>query len=350
MKKITHLPIAMFIPFLFLNGIAMHVSAQKSDPPSTNSFFDNDTLHALTMHDLIVEGEVKNPGKVDFSKLSLHQVVVKEVLPPEDSMSGFVGAYTYYGYPLCDILDHFELDKKNNNVFPPLTDLYIEIHNSSGEQIVISWGELYYSDHSGEIILATQVRRIVPEKTGELFPLPRQSKIVVSDDLLTIRNIDSPVKIIVRSADIHPYIEKGMTSFQGEYFTFEGLKGFTDTIFSMKGIPEQTVHTVFYGKGRGLHSTDPFTGHAAKPWLESMIHPGRADLMEGLVVFVSEDGYRAVFSLSEITNRNDQGALLILENRDHKGQGRFRLLPACDFFSDRAVKGLKKVIFITTTL
>ncbi len=35
----------------------------------TNNFYDNTETHALPVKDLVVEGEIANPGKVDFSKL-----------------------------------------------------------------------------------------------------------------------------------------------------------------------------------------------------------------------------------------------------------------------------------------
>jgi hypothetical protein len=54
-----------------------------------------------------------------------------------------------------------------------------------------------------------------------------------------------------------------------------------------------------------------------------------------------------VFSLSEVINRNDQASILIVPCGEGVDGGRFRLLPACDFFSDRAVKALSGV-YLTT--
>lgn len=57
------------------------------------------------------------------------------------------------------------------------------------------------------------------------------------------------------------------------------------------------------------------------------------------------DGYRVAISYAELFNRNDQQEFLLIEtSKDEKG-GKFRVFPACDFFSDRAVKALSEIRF-----
>jgi hypothetical protein len=46
----------------------------------TNNFYDNTETYRLPVKELTVEGEIANPGKVDFSDLPKHSVVVKETL------------------------------------------------------------------------------------------------------------------------------------------------------------------------------------------------------------------------------------------------------------------------------
>jgi hypothetical protein len=109
----------------------------------------------------------------------------------------------------------------------------------------------------------------------------------------------------------------------------------------------ETVHTVFYGKGRGIHSTQPFSGIYIKELLNPSFSFDRKNLMTGLFVFVGIDGYRTVYSYSEIMNRNDQAEILLVPCENEKDGGKFRIFPSCDFFSDRAVKALSEIHFST---
>jgi hypothetical protein len=56
------------------------------------------------------------------------------------------------------------------------------------------------------------------------------------------------------------------------------------------------------------------------------------------------DGYRCVYTYSEIFNRNDQAEVLLIEDKENQDGGVFRLFPAADFFSDRAVKAVSEII------
>ena len=120
-----------------------------------------------------------------------------------------------------------------------------------------------------------------------------------------------------------------------------------DQIDSFTTIParlqNETLHTIFYGKGRGIHSTQPFSGVYLKDYLAGKIKFNRKNLQTGLVVCAGIDGYRSVYSFSEIMNRSDQAEVLLVPCPEEKDGGRFRIFPSCDFFSDRAVKALAEI-------
>jgi hypothetical protein len=277
-------------------------------------------------------------------------VLVKETGLGENGEIDFVGAYRYVGYSLADILNAVVLQKKNAVDFPPLTDLFVEIENQKGDKIVISWGEIYYPNNLNTILLATHVMRIVPEKTKNQWPLPTECRIVVGSDLAAVRNISSPTKIRVRTFSREMEIVKGKFPMKAE----EVKVSLDDKqIDLLKDAPSRcsplSLHTVFYGKGRGLHSTHPFTGCGINEYLNGKITVSEETLKTSLVMFAAEDGYRAVFSLSELCNRNDQQQTLLLFNPDHRGDGSFRIFPSCDFFSDRSVKGLTAIWIVTAT-
>ena len=62
-----------------------------------------------------------------------------------------------------------------------------------------------------------------------------------------------------------------------------------------------------------------------------------------MIVIAAEDGYRSTFTFSEIMNRNDQSEVLMIYDPDDKDGGAFKLFPAADFFSDRAVKSVNSI-------
>ena len=107
----------------------------------------------------------------------------------------------------------------------------------------------------------------------------------------------------------------------------------------------ETVYTIFYGRGRGIHSTQPFSGFYLKEILRKYFTVNKKNLQQGLVTIAGKDGYRAMYSFSEIMNRNDQSDVLLVPCKEEKDGGRFRIFPPGDFFSDRAVKAVSDIFF-----
>lgn len=307
----------------------------------TNNFYDNTETYALPVKDLIIEGEIAKPGKVDFKVLRKHSVIVKETLLDSSGSDRFVGAYRYDGYSLFDILDDRILRKANIEEFRPIIDLYIEIENDKGQKVIFSWGEIYYPNNLHKIIIASDVSRIVPSKTKELWPLPSESRIVAGSDLVTERNIGTPVKITVRSYPHSFKVDRNMTPmYSTDLSVFKGSEKIDAIMKLPSDINLQTFNTIFYGRGRGIHSTTPFTGILLKDLLLKYYPFNSENLQTGIVCLAGVDGYRCAFSYSEIFNRNDQQEFLLITTKPGEDGGLFRVFAACDFFSDRAVKSL----------
>jgi hypothetical protein len=310
----------------------------------TNNFYDNTETYPLPLKPLIVEGEVANPGRVDFSILPKRSVIVKEALLESDGSDRFVGAYRYDGYSLFDILNDRVPEKANNQEFKPIIDLYVEIENEKGEKVLFSWGEIYYPCNLHRIIIASDVSRIVPSKTKELWPLPVESRIVAGNDLVTERNISSPVKITVRSYPHSFKVDRNMNPLYSDDFRI-----FKDSeqLGLINKLPSDlnphTFNTIFYGRGRGIHSTTPFTGILLKELLVKYYPFSSDNLKSGLLCLAGLDGYRCVLSYSELFNRNDQQEFLLITSNPDEDGGLYRVFAACDFFSDRAVKSLSEI-------
>jgi hypothetical protein len=318
---------------------------QRDTTDATNNFYDNEDLQALQTNTVKIAGEIANPGTIDFTMLPKRSLIVKEALL-SDTGNYFVGAYRYDGYSLFDIINQHFPQKANQEAFPPIIDLYVVVSNDRGDSAIFSWGEIYYPTHLHDIILATNVMRIVPSKTHELWTLPETAKIVAGADLITARNIDSPSKITVRSATREFDIEKGMSPMYSEKIDVFVDGATTKTIRSLPTeIDPLTYEAIFYGRGRGIHSTTPFTGAALKNVLADQVPFNADNIRQGYIIVAARDGYRGVYTYSEIFNRNDQSEVLLIHAPEETDGGAFRLFPAGDFFSDRAIKSVSSIWF-----
>ena len=310
----------------------------------TNNFYDNVETYPLPVAELYVDGEIANPGKVDFKDLPVHSVIVKEALLDSAGGDRFVGAYRYDGYSLFDILDKRILKKANISEFKPIIDLYIEIENAKGEKVAFSWGEIYYPNNLNKILIANGVSRIVPSRTKELWPLPGQGKIIAANDLVTERNISSPVRITVKSYRHSFPVHQGLSpmySSQIEVFNSSKL------VDQIRALPDDlknlTYNSIFYGRGKGIHSTTPFKGVLLKDLLQNSYPVSTSNLKSGIICIAGIDGYRSVISYSELFNRNDQQEFMVVRTGIKEDGGLFRIFPASDFFSDRAIKSVSEI-------
>jgi hypothetical protein len=310
----------------------------------TNNFYDNTETYQLPVKELTTDGEITNPGKVDFSALPKHSVIVKETLLDSAVKDKFVGAYRYDGYSLFDILEKRIIKKANFEEFNPIIDMYIEIENEKGEKAIFSWGEIYYPNNLHGILIANYVSRIVPSKTKDLWELPTESKLVAGNDLITERNISSPVKITVKSFPKSFKVIKGLSPmFSKQVKLLKNGNQIGSITDYPSGSAEVTYNTIFYGRGRGIHSTEPFTGLMLKDIISGTYPVSRENLQKGIMCISAEDGYRSTSSFSEVFNRNDQQEFLLVKIDPGEDGGLFRVFPAGDFFSDRAIKSVSEI-------
>jgi hypothetical protein len=311
-----------------------------------NDFYDDaETFPLEGQHIIDVRGELINGGKVDITKFQKHSIIVKEAILEADT-TRFVGAYRYDGYSLSDILNDFIVKKNNQAVFSQVIDLYVTIENDRGDTVVLSWGEIYYPVHLHDILIATSVARIVPSKTKDLWPLPEQTRLVIGHDLISQRNIPNPTRITIRSAAIDLPVKKDAGVLFSPQIKVLIDKRQAGSVASLnKTLPWLTYNSIFYGRGRGIHGTTAFTGLPLKQVLTNFVKVNSAELRKGYLIIAAPDGYRGVFSFSEIFNRNDQAEALLIEDRENKDGGAFRLFPASDFFSDRAIKAVSEIYY-----
>jgi len=346
-KKLFLTIIAIVSSLLFANSqniVNKSIIADTID--NSNNFYDNVETYSLSVKQLQITGEIDNPGSVDFSKLTKHSVIVKEATLNSNGNPTFTGAFRYDGYSLFDILNYAKLNKANKNDFKPIIDLFVEIENEKGEKVIFSWGELYYPNKLHNIIIASDVARIVPSKTKDLWTLPLNSKIIVENDLITERNIENPTKITIKSwAKSIPTVKGMSPMYANELKIYNQNKQLISIKELPKNIQQITYHTIFYGRGRGIHSTTPFTGIPLKSFLQNFCKTSKENIKTGYFVCAGKDGYRAVLTYSELFNRNDQQEFLLFQTKKDEDGGLFSMFPAADFFSDRAIKSFSEIYF-----
>ena len=325
-----------------INSSQMHQNIDSTD--MTNNFYDNTETCSLTVKELTIDGEIANPGKADFTGLQKRSVIVKETLLDSIGNNRFTGAFRYDGYSLFDILEKRIIKKTNAEEYNSIIDLYVEVENVEGTKIVISWVEIYYPNNLHRIIIATDVSRIVPSRTNDLWELPEKSKLVAASDLITERNIPDPVRITVKSFPKSFKMNRGMTPmYSPEIKLFMDGKLVGEVASVPEAIKDETFSTIFYGRGRGIHSTIPFTGPMLKDMLLKYYPLTRENIKSGIICIAGVDGYRCALSYSELFNRNDQQEFLLIKSNPGEDGGLFRMFAACDFFSDRAVKSINEI-------
>ncbi len=330
---------------LLLAGIYLPAE-ETQEPIQNNDFYDNNEFHTLRGLDVEVGGEIVNPGKVDFSRLPLRSLNVSEAVLAGGKQT-FVGSYTYRGYSLFDILKERVLDKKNKQEFSPIIDLLVKVENRQGDKVVLSWGEIFYPAALHRIIVAAQVARIIPAKTGEMWPLPRQAKLVCGDDLFADRNIENPSKITVFSAPLHFKVRRNLKPlYSGKIGVYSGERKIGIIEKLADKLPVRTYPSVFYGRGKGFHGIRYFEGKLLKSVLAEYAGLDRKNVRRGYWVISAVDGYRVAITFAELFNRSDQKEFLICDTGAGKDTGRFKLFPSADFFSDRAVKAIAGIYFM----
>jgi hypothetical protein len=257
-----------------------------------NNFYDNEKTHTLKGGDIQILGEIENPGKASLSGINKRSVIVKETMLTPEGKDKFVGAYRYDGYSLFDILTNRFLKKKNAAEFGPIIDLYVIIENDQGEKVVLSWGEIFYPTHLHQIIIATEVAPIIPSKTKDAWPIPAMRKLIVGSDLITERNISNPTKLTIVSYKRSIKVNKDLTPLFSPDIKIKAQNKTLDQLNETGSFQNQTYNTIFYGRGRGIHTTEPFTGICIKDYFAKLFPVDQNKLKTGFFVFVGLDGYR----------------------------------------------------------
>jgi hypothetical protein len=125
------------------------------------SFFSADYCTGAPGSGLSITGAVRQPLHVtidDLAKYQNIQVQLNEVI----SDGGFHGVFNYQGVPLKILLELACIEKGDTGFASPI-DLAIRVSNKKGEQVAVSWGEVFYKNPSN-FIIATSAAPLIPQK------------------------------------------------------------------------------------------------------------------------------------------------------------------------------------------
>jgi hypothetical protein len=318
--------------------------------PDGNSLYHMTDETTMAPGTLEVAGEVVEPGKVNLKKFYKREVVLREARLLSGGEYEFVGAYRYIGYSLFDLLHPFNHQKKNKEEFRPAIDLYVIIENDKGETVSLSWGEIFFTANPHQILIATESAPIKPYRVDVDYPVEKQWKLVVGTDLFASRQLINPVKITVKSFEKKNYL---INRDFDPLYSPEMLISLADTLTF--AVNEYTVElndleyrTIFYGMGMGHHPNPVFKGRSLNDVVSKHFDLLDHELFRnGLVCFAGIDGYRAIYSFSELFNRVDQTSPMLVVTEGGRDGGRYRIFHPIDFYADRSVKSLAEMYIFT---
>jgi len=311
-----------------------------------NSLFHQTSETSMVTGILEIAGEVEGPGKVNLENHYKREVIVKESLFDAEYGIEFIGAYRYKGYSLFDLLHPYKLNKKNAEIFKPAIDAYIVIENTNGEKVVFSWSEIFHTINPHQVIIATEAAPVVPFRKEVDYPVSEHWKVIAGGDLFAFRTLENPSKITVISFDKKEFpITRNMNP-----MVSQAINVFKEDTQLMTIEPDTnkashlTYYSNFYGMGMGYHDTKNFSGPGLLYKLQGSVDPFDAELNRlGLVCFAGIDGYRSIFSFSELFNRADQVAPILAVTPEPEEWGFYRNYSPSDFYADRSVKSIKEI-------
>jgi hypothetical protein len=309
----------------------------------TNDFYSKSAYRELGKPSVELSGEIRSPGVIDFSGMPLRRVIHRESEFRNGGVK-FRGAYRYEGYSLFDILNDHLPQKENAREFQQPLDLLLAIENKAGERVVLSWGEIYYPAAEHRIIIAVRTSPVVPILTREEWPLPDHPRLIFGNDLIAARNLDNPSKITVFSAPVS-FPRKELKKLYSPQITLflDGRKAEMPDISEHE---KRTYHAIFYGRGKGFHGYQAFTGSLLRTVLQQHLPVTSEIIKKGYFVIIGADGYRIALSYSELCNRNDHAEFLLIDHGPEQDGGRYSVFPGPDFFSDRAIKAVQEIHFL----
>ncbi len=300
---------------------------------------------------LSVNGMVKKEYR--FSRRALNGMASTRLRTREVTPEGeFLGAYIYYGIPLFNILEGVAPKKPDDAPFDRPLDMIVEVVSESGTKSLFSYGELTMTDDRHPVTLAFRREQVLPSKDPEKYRKNSFTedvdglKLVCPRDPDTERYLDKVVSITLTTPDVQygklPVMKQGKKCKSG---TIQCVESGKSRKGSFDGVPGRKVTGwVRVGHGRGYKGISSASGYKLRAFLKQNF-PGCGE--DNYFLFVACDGYRTIFSGSEIFATEDGESFIIADKLDGKRPpGGIMLAPVDDYFVDRDVWGLTHIVLL----
>ena len=308
---------------------------------------------------LKIDGIVKTPlnlSLMDLAKFQQSEIQLNDVRKNGE----FRGIFKCQGVSLKKLLGLAGIEKTDTDFKKPV-DVAVVVKNTAGDQVVLSWGEIFYKDPD-HILIASSAHPVFPHKGADHFKnkavyesmihtLKRKvncPRLVIAGDLYTDRCLESISEI--RVVDLKPEVEgEKSPSVYSEQFKLVG-PGIKHALYSK--LPETgktNIRAHVVGEGRGFHGTHNFTGIP----LTSLLEKFKADFDVNTVFIVSApDAYRSLISYGELFLNSLGHRILMTDTVDGeswgKNGGKFIMVLPDDLMADREVKAVSKIEIIKT--
>lgn len=312
----------------------------------------------LAERGLTITGEVKRPLKLSLDELSRFQAV--EIQLNEVSRDGkFHGVYLHKAVPLRTLLDMAEIVKQDQP-FNKQIDLAIRVTDAAGKQVVLSWGEIYYSNPA-EITIAyaaTPVKPMMTEARCQKCHGPeiyRQSleqyerpalmpKLLMRKDFYTDRCLEGITRIEV--LDLYPPLKVDRSAkLDSKEFLVTGAVEKELTLSDMKEFPRMEMSKKVVGVHMGYHGLHRYKGVSLAKVLKKA---GAGGELTKAVMISAPDGYRALFSFGELFQSFAGKRIMLAESDNGKllqGQrgGKYRIVVPEELVDDRDVLAVDRI-------
>ncbi|MBN2056523.1 hypothetical protein JW905_16480 [bacterium] len=331
-----------------------------------------------------VQGAVAKPGSYSLRRLAAMPSVTFRY--KEYEAGEYVGTYVYSGVPLRLLVQAAEPLKPADDKFPRLLDMVIKVRDAGGRSVYVSYGELETAMVENRVIVALRAAYRIPTHhpsvaaggcggchvevmdewhdctmchNGDYKPRlngPETVRLIWRNDAGALRVLEEPAVIEVIAPREALSEGKGggalMVTWQRR------TMGFIDAEV-MKRHREIVLDDAMIGMGVGFHTMTQVSGVSLIDVLveDFGVDPARPEAT--MVYCLAADGYRAVFSWTELAhNLLGQPLLLCMKEAGDRDRGardeahavadgpavpEFSVYPAFDLFVDRGVKFLQEI-------
>lgn len=316
-------------------------------------FLFNLTCFAADSKSISITGTVKQPLNLsmeDLCRFKTVRIQLNEILKDKS----YRGAWFYNGVPLRTLLETAFIEKEET-AFKKAVDLAILVRNSKGEEVALSWGEIFYKN-SYDVIIATSAAPIRPKdncsrchSSGEADPYMKQferkigfPKLVVACDGYADRSIEDVVSIEVINPAPKMAADKSVELYSPSFVVTGAIKNELE-LKDLAGFSRKDMRVIHMGEGKGYHGIDDFSGVLM---VDILNKAGMSPDLSKIVHISAPDGYRTTFSYGELYLNRVEDNTIIADMRNGKKidkEGKFIFVPSDDLMSDRDIKSVQKI-------